>query len=299
MKNLGRTIILSLSLLISSTCLAQGGEQVDSAVTKVSINRSKKSAVKKTDEATEGSFGGSFSLMKNNSLYDRKDGTFVDNLGYELNLAYKLPTGVMLANISYSQNLRSSYEGDSDFNDPFLAYAHKPIQISELDTMNVKLGPSLTVLFPLSKKSVKYDEMQGAFVAGLSLGFSPKEKDGSGFSAALSLTAGRNFHRYEQDVNGKVLAQYSSNQGITLGYKIQSFSFSVLFNHKSRWTYQNAVREGFELTEAINYDINKNFAFSIGHTNAGVALKANGQDSNFAVVDEDNSVVFAAIGIAF
>ncbi len=315
MKNLGRSFILSLSLLAAaSPGLAQTAKPAAKAMatsvsapasaggakpsTSQTVNRfqaakAKKQLVKKSETTYESPFSGSVSLTKINSLYDRKDGTFYDGINYAISLGYKASFGQFVGVLSYDQNVRANYEDQSDFNDAYGVYAHNPAQLGNFETLKLSLAPSATVLFPVSKKSNKFDQMQTALIAGVNLTLAPKVSSTSGsLSATLGLNIGKNFHRYEEDVNGAVLSQYSSNQSLTLGYGLESFSASISYVHKTRISYQNSTREGFELTQTIAYAFTQAFSLTLGHTNAGAALKANGQDSNFAVVNEDNSVVF-------
>ncbi len=116
----------------------------------------------------------------------------------------------------------------------------------------------------------------------------------------MGLTAGRSFHSYEQDINGAVLNRYSSNQTLAVGYSIGDWSFSVEFLNRLRWTYQgNLKTPSFVASQEIGYSIHDHFNLAVGHTNEASAMKDNGVDSNYNLVDEKTSTVYGTVGVAF
>ncbi len=261
--------------------------------TKVPAKSIKKKRVAKKDAKPEDilGFAGSVLLTKNNSLYDHLDSTYYDGLNYEVDLGYKWKSGNLLFRFSYDQNLRSTYEDRSDLNDGSITYSSSAIKLDDFGEMS--LTPNLTLLVPLSKKSTRVEELQTALIVGLNLGYEPKQKLGIGnLSLGVALNIGKSFHRYDVDVNGGPISSVSSNQKLIFGYKIESFSINLAYTHKSRWSYHTNVNEGFELSEELDYEINKTFAIALGHTNSGAALKSNGQDTNFAIVNENDSVIY-------
>ena len=122
----------------------------------------------------------------------------------------------------------------------------------------------------------------------------------AGLGIVGTASISRNFHQYETDINGKVLSQYSSTQSLALSYEWPvGVGVSATFIHRNGLTYQNNIRESFELTEELGYEITKVFSVAIGHSNSGNALKPNGVDSNIQIVDEDASIVYASGTVSF
>jgi hypothetical protein len=158
------------------------------------------------------------------------------------------------------------------------------------------LGYSFTAVAPVSKPSTKRDQLQTSLSAKIKLSTAPKE---DGFSGSVSVSAGRNFHAYEEDINGSVLNQYSSNQTLSLGYGYDKFSISLDYINRTRWTYQGNIKSAFELDEELGYDINKTFNVAVGHSNTGSTLKANGTDSNIDFYNENSSVVYASLTLSY
>lgn len=242
-------------------------------------------------------FGSSISMQRSRSLYDHQDGSRSDSLDLTLSPSLSTPIGQFSGNIGYSQDLNDSESVGNGPTDANLRYSYKAYDWALSTPYALALKPSFSVVIPVAKTSRLKDQLQTALAAGLAFIIKPDGKttsDGN-FNLAFGLTAGRNFHQYDDDINGIALNKYSSNQSLTLGYEISDWSFSIEYIHRSRWTYQNNVRESYVLSEDISYTINENFAVAIGHSNESPALKANGYESNFNVIDEDASIVYLGI----
>lgn len=236
-------------------------------------------------------------LNRSTSLVDFQDGTRSDNMDFLLSPSVKLAPGRLSATMTYSQNLRDdSSQTENDFGDIPVTFTFKAIPMGGYRDYDTSLSYSATAVAPVSKISTKKDQLQTSLSGKIAWSLGPKE---DGVSLLTSLTAGRNFHSYEEDINGNVLNQYSSNQQIKLGYSFGSWSVSADFIHKSRWTYKGNVKSAFELTEEIEYGINKNYAVAIGHTNAGSVLKPNGTDTNIDIYNENNSVIYGTLTLSY
>jgi hypothetical protein len=93
---------------------------------------------------------------------------------------------------------------------------------------------------------------------------------------------------------------YSSSQTLALSYEWPvGISISATLVHRNALTYQSNIRESFEISEELGYEINKTFSVAVGHTNSGNALKANGVDSNIQLMDENSSMVYASGTMSF
>lgn len=236
-------------------------------------------------------------LSRSTSLVDFQDGTRADNMDILLSPSVKLSAGRLSAVMTYSQNLRDdSSQTENDFGDIPVTFAFKAKPLGGYGNYDTSLAYSITAIAPVSKISTKKDQLQTSLSGKVSWSLGPKE---DGVSLLTSLSAGRNFHAYEEDINGNVLNQYSSNQQIKVGYVIGNWSVSADFIHKSRWTYKGNIKGAFELTEEIEYAINKNYAVALGHTNAGSVLKPNGTDTNIDLYNENNSVIYGTLTLSY
>lgn len=237
------------------------------------------------------------SVTRSTNLIDFQDGTRNDSLDYGFTPTMVTSFGTFITSISYSQNLRDKYSNTaSDWGDIPIIFAF-PSSAWKWSDRTVKLSYSLTGIVPVSKYSVVKDQLQTALSGKIGLSLSPS--DGQGFGASMGLSLGRNFHAYEEDINGNNLTQYSSNQSLGINYLNGDWSFSVAFNNHTGVTYKNSVKSGFSINEDLGYLINDNISCSIGHTNAGSTLRANGTDSNIDLYNENNSTVYGTLALSY
>lgn len=250
------------------------------------------------EEEKSTAFGGSVDVSRSTSLYDHQDGTRGDSLDYRVILTAGFTNGhSMLADFNYSTDLRDSENTAAGLLDPALKYSFKSVKWAWSAPYILTFRPSLSTVIPMSEGSVKRDALKGSLSGSVSFGIVPDgiyKTDGV-WSVLIGLSAGQNFHAFEENINGKVLNKYSSNQSLDIGYSISDFSFSVSYLHRSRWTYQGNVRDSFALSQEIGYGLTDNFAVNIGHSNEGSMIKANGYESNLDVIDENNSSVYMGI----
>jgi hypothetical protein len=249
----------------------------------------------KTEKVPEPkTFGIDLEVSRNTSLIDYKDGSRSDGLEIAVVPSVKAFNGKISATLAYSQNLRNQYsQTENDFADVPVSYAFKAIPLGFMKTNFVY---SLTALIPVSKSSRIKDELQTALSGRVGFSMAP---EGNGFKASAGITLGRNFHAFEEDINGAVLNKYSSNQNLNLGYLLNDWSASLSFVNRSRQTYKGNTKSSFELTEEIGYSVSDNFSLALGHTNAGSTLKANGLDSNIVLIDENSSMIYGTIGFSY
>lgn len=241
-------------------------------------------------------------ISRSSSLVDHRDGTNKEGVDYTVIPKIQTSFGSLKAVISYSQDLKNQSEQASTFNDISLSFALNPNKWQWSPPYILTLTPFSTIILPVSKTSVKRDQLQTAVSFGFSFGIIPDgvapKKDGA-WSLAIAVSGGQNVHAYETNINGAGLFKYRSNQSINLGYSYKYFSFSTEFINKSRWTYQGNTNNFFEHTEEIGYGISDHFSVALGHTNAGNAIKDNAVDSNLSVFSENDSMIYVSTGLAF
>ena len=283
-------LVCTVSMLVSSISA--------SASTTTATNNSSSTNVTAEKKPTPKTFGLALEISRSRSLIDFKDGSRSDGLDILIVPSVAAFNGKISTQLAYSQNLRNQYsQTENDFADLPVTYAFKALPLAWADSMKTNFVYSITAVVPVSKYSRIKDELQTALSGRVGLSFTPA--DGEGFSATAGLTLGRNFHTYEEDINGSVLNQYSSNQSLGIEYSLSNWSVGVDFVNRSRLTYKGNTKSTFELTEEIGYSVNDNFSLALGHTNAGSTLKANGVDSNIELIDENSSVVYGTIGFSY
>ena len=233
-------------------------------------------------------------LARSTSLYDFQDGTRKDGMDYVARFNLNLSKQYLVrVDGSFSQDLNNS--DNNDVSDTYISFVRNPSPVGRW----VMLGYSLGAVAPTSKDSHTRQNLEGATSAAMIAMINP-DRLIPGFAVVGGISIRKNFHSYDTDINGNVNTEYSSAQSISVGYDFASgISLSAQFVHKNGLTYQNNILESFEHSEEIDYGINQNVAIAIGHTNAGSVLKANGVDSNIALIDENASLVYASLTVAF
>jgi len=256
----------------------------------------------KTSETSDYKLSGQFQVSRSTNLVDFQDGTRSDSIEFLLAPSLKTPIGNFSLKQSYAENIKDSEDTANGFSDTSVSYNRGSYDWAWSSPYILTMTPSVSVVVPISQVSVKKNQLQGAVSAGLSFGIKPDQlvqADGT-WSLMMGLTAGRSFHAYEQDINGAVLNRYSSNQTLAVGYSIGDWRFSVQLLNRLRWTYQgNLKTPSFVASQEIGYSINDHFNLAVGHTNEASAMKDNGVDSNYNLVDEKTSTVYGTIGVAF
>jgi hypothetical protein len=123
---------------------------------------------------------------------------------------------------------------------------------------------------------------------------------GSPFVTVLGAYLTKNTHTYDRNAGGGANTSYSTTGyfGIEKEF-LPKFSILLDGDYTYARTYQNSMRTQFSIGQSITYQHDKDLSVTIGHSNAGDALKANGTDYNIAVFDGNFSVVYANIRAVF
>lgn len=239
-------------------------------------------------------FSGLFNISRSTNLYDFQDGSRKDGMDYMFRLGMVLTEDYSAsAQGAYSQDLKDSTY--NDVSDISLNVSRKATKLGNYFLLGYRVG----AIIPTSKDSHKRQNLITALSTGLNMGVNP-ERLIQGLSISGSISLGRNIHQYETAIDGRVNSQYTSGQSLSIGYEFNSgVSLSASFVHKNSLSYQNVLRDAFEISQELGYQINPTFAVAIGHSNGGSSLKANGLDSNVELINENSSVVYASGTVLF
>jgi hypothetical protein len=295
-----RTRVTLLAVVVSFLASVLLASKSFAVTVNTSTNKSIMSAdmVPKEKDEKSTTLNASIDMSRSTSLYDHQDGSRSDSLDFRFTGIVGLPIGHTISTvIDYSNDLNDPENTAAGLVDPSLKYSFKSRDWAWSAPYVLTFRPSLSTVIPVTKRSVDRDQLQGLLSGGIAFGIKPDgiyNSDGV-WTVLVGLTAGRNFHKFEENINGTVLNQYSSNQSLDIAYDIAGFSFSVSYLHRTRWTYQGNIRDSFVLGQEIAYGLSDNFSINMGHSNEGSMIKANGYESNLDVVDEDNSSVYLGI----
>ena len=287
--------LFAITVIFLANCVWAAEYSTPASAT--NIVNSTVTAVKKSSEPSTG-YGISASITRSSNLIDFKDGSRGDAIDYMIIPTLIFSSGRKIsAQISATQNLRDEYTNtENGMNDISVSLSLKPTPLALAEGWGSKFSYSLTAVVPVSEYSTKKDQLNTSLSG--KVGFSMAQL-GQGFSFASSLSIGRNFHSYEEDINGNILNQYSSNQSINIAYENEGWSISTDFINRSRWTYQNSTKSSFEISEEVGYAFNSNISFALGHTNSGATLKPNATDSNIDIYNENSSTVYGTLGLNY
>lgn len=226
------------------------------------------------------------------NLVDFQDGSLYRGMSHMGRIGLNMtPKYKILATTSYSQNLKNSEENTLE--DSSFTLVRNPVDFSK----SFVLGGSFSALLPTSKASSIRDNLLLGARIGISLTLKPEVLPTWSFSA--SLNGGQNFHQYETNSVGSVLNKYALAQTISASKSISKFTLSIDFSNKNAWSYFGYMKQAFEHSEEISYSANDHWSLTLGHTNAGNALRADGYGSNIALVNENSSMVYTTLALGF
>lgn len=235
-------------------------------------------------------WSGFLNMSASTGLYDFEDGTRYDGISYMGRLNFK--TGAY-SNINMQGGYATSvqYPERNDFTDTTVAFQKLPTPVNSFLSLGYRLGVGL----PSSKDSRVRQNLMMSTSASLSFLINSSYLPSKRMSLFLVSSAGKNIHEYDTDINGNVNMSHSANQMIALGYGITDrMAFSFNMTYRARWSYQNVMREAFDLSQELSYAVARSISLAVGHSNSGSILAANGQDSNVKLMNENSSIVYAS-----
>ncbi|UOF01097.1 hypothetical protein [Bdellovibrio reynosensis] len=249
---------------------------------------------KKEAKAPPSSWSGFVNVSRSTSLYDFQDGTKRDGIDYMGRVSYRISENYSTrAQIGYSQDL-IDYENDDVSNLSF-NFSRAAVSVGKY----LKGGYLLGLGLPTSRDASKFQSLQASVSGGVTAAINP-DLLLTGFSISGSAIFVRNFHQYITRADGPVNTEYAANQSLSFAYNFSSGVYiSASFAYVSVFSYQNVMRNSFEISQDIGYQVHDHLSLSVGHTNGGSALKANGTDSNIQILNENDSTVYASATVLF
>lgn len=154
---------------------------------------------------------------------------------------------------------------------------------------------SIAGVLPTSEKSQQVNKLKGAVAVNNGIAFSKNI-----LTVKYVLGLSRSVHEYEQNINGEFMNEYGIKN--TLDVKIQAtdkLTASLVGIYRTAITYVNTPRYAFELHGDLGYDFTQQLSASVGLSNDGNALAANGIDSNISLYNEDTSYWRAGLSYVY
>lgn len=228
------------------------------------------------------------------NLYDissrshEAEGRLVIAPNYKLNDSYRLSlSNTLIQNFEQGRETRL---GNSK-----LSLSHVPLYLTE-DTILIAVGG---LRLPTNVEDRKQNTYNGSLVLEPTL-LTNWTVLGSPFVTVMGLYLTKNTHTYDRNAKGGANTDYSASPyfGIEKEF-LPKFSILIDGDYTYARTYQNSMRTQFSIGQSITYQHNKDLSVTVGHTNAGDALKANGTDYDISVFDANHSVVYANVRAVF
>ncbi len=194
----------------------------------------------------------------------------------------------------YEQNLKDTSKNGS-FIDPILSFSRSSFELNKY----FKLGPSVSVVLPMSDNSKNNTELLYSIAGAASLYLQNKPLGLDGWNINYYLGYQRNFTRYATTNSGDLVTMQRIRQRINVGYNFtDSLSLSTRFQFDSKYSSEGIVRNDFLHFQTLSYKINDTLSVSMGHTNSGATLKGENYDNNIKLYDEAASEYSAGLDIS-
>lgn len=165
------------------------------------------------------------------------------------------------------------------------------------------VSPGVWMVLPVNERSRTRDSLMTAVRPTLRFATdTSKARSVSLRKAWASYEVGlsRSFHQYQTSTTGAVNTAWRLSNWVNAGYSLTSkWSLSADFIRNTAWSYAGGMRHSFSLGESLSYQYSPKVSLSIGHTNEGDVLRANGLSSNVSIVDPAGSRIFSSIMVIF
>lgn len=163
----------------------------------------------------------------------------------------------------------------------------------------VMLTPSVSATLPTNKFAVDDDTYQGALGGQVSLSRDLQDHR-MPITVAARFGYERSFHQLTLNSGSAPNIRERIREGLNLKWMMNSrWSLSVDAMATQAWTYRGVIRNRFDLSQELGFDVDPKLGFYIGHSNGGNAFKANGRDSNIALFDANSSMFRAGANYLF
>jgi hypothetical protein len=224
------------------------------------------------------------------NLYKADTGDRETSTRISLAPSYKLGESYRLgASVSAIQQTEPVPKGE--ISNTRLTLTHMPVALGD-DTI---LIPVAGLVAPTNED----DRRLNSFNGGLLLegtAITNFELFGKNFAGVYGLALAKNFHTWDRTAMGAANVDYKADLYLGLEKSLtRKLTFLIDGDYVYANTYQNSPRTQFAIGQSLTWEENKYLSFTVGHSNGGDALKANGTDYDIRVFDGNTSVVYANI----
>jgi len=238
---------------------------------------------------------GNVAFAHSQNLVDRKDGSMqASELVLAMINTQLNPNWGVTTRLAYSRDLKNSESLQDGFSDLSFLIRKRPNPLASW----LIGGPIFSVVVPVSELSTRFQDSQGSLGASYLMMFTPGTL-ATGFDLGVVAGVSRNFHRFEEDESGNVLNEYGMRETIFGSYSFGNFNLSADLTFHHARNYRGRITQAYEHSQEIGYAITSHWALTVGHSNGGSWFRPNGQDSNFRLINENDSTFYATTSLRF
>lgn len=242
----------------------------------------------KTELQTRKKFDLSAIIQGESNLYAAGSRDYQAGGRFQIAPAYRINSNLKAsATLTILQDM-SSPERKTAFANTKLAVSHTPIRLTD-DTSLILVGGGR---LPTNSDDRREKTYNGGLLTE-SLLLTQWAPRGFTFTTITGLYLVKNFHTYDRDSRGEV---NMDNQAMAYfgveKYLTPRISLTLDGDYTLATAYNGSRRTLFDIGQSLTYE-GDGYSITIGHTNGGDALQANGTDYNVRVFDQNTSVVYA------
>ncbi len=235
-------------------------------------------------------FGLSLDLSYNANMYAEGDTNQTSYTNLTIIPSYKI-TDKLTSSLRTDITKYHTQEENTEMTNTRIRFSYLTAQLND----QISWSNRFDGFIPSNRKSQLTDRLITTTGIGTSLKYV-----GDITTAILGLGLSRNYHEFDYSTTGAPLNEFTATQALALEFSLmEKLSLSIEGTYIMARTYQNAEKYAFETVLGLGYQITKNFSASVGLSNGGNALKANGVDSNIEFLNEKTSELSAGIGYTY
>lgn len=251
-------------------------------------------AAPKKEEAPTVKFGLGYDLGYSMQAKAQPDGSRSQSLSHEFVPSMSYGEYNAFAYMGYNQDLVATNE--NGWSDLILGAGKKAWTLSEY----LKLGPSITLVQPLTNRSRNEIGLLYAFSAALKLTLNTKTLGMDAFKLSYQGQISRANLQY--DTNAKTGAPnrlHGYRSRINIGYDItDALSFSTQFDFNSNYSVNGIVSNTFSHSQTLGYTLNDHASLSFTHSNEGPYLKTGTYENNLKFFNDEDSSYSIGLGLS-
>lgn len=303
---------LWISLPLSVICLSANANTTTTAsTTSVATTTASTSAIAapaaatstvkapKKEEAPSVKFGLSYDLgysLQAQTQTDAKTGekSRSQSLSHEFSPSMSYGEYSSFLYYAYSQDLVSTT--DNGWSDLIAGAGKKAWELGSY----LKLGPSITMVFPMTDKSRNEVGLLYAVSGALKLSLNTKAIGMDALKLSYQAQLSRANLQYDTNAKtGNPNRLYGYRNRFDIGYDItDALSFSTRFDFNSNYSVNGVVSNTFSHFQSFGYTINDNSSVSITHSNEGAYLKSGSYENNLKFYSEEDSTYSLGLSLS-